>query len=43
MRLQIAPVRAMEILDSRSRPTLAVIVTLADGTPATAARMSCAP
>jgi len=33
MGLQIAAVRAVEILDSRSRPTLAVTVTLADGTP----------
>ncbi len=32
MALQIASVRAIEILDSRSRPTLAVRLTLADGT-----------
>ena len=32
MTLQIASVRAIEILDSRSRPTLAVRLTLADGT-----------
>jgi enolase len=32
MGLQIASVRAVEILDSRSRPTLAVTLTLADGT-----------
>ncbi len=31
MGLQIASVRAVEILDSRSRPTLAVTMTLADG------------
>jgi enolase len=32
MALQIASVRAVEILDSRGRPTLAVTLTLADGT-----------
>ncbi len=32
MGLQIASVRAVEILDSRSRPTLAVTMTLTDGT-----------
>lgn len=32
MGLQIASVRAVEILDSRSRPTLAVTLTTADGT-----------
>ena len=31
MVLKIASVRAVEILDSRSRPTLAVTLTLADG------------
>jgi enolase len=32
MTLQIASVRAVEIIDSRGRPTLAVTLTLADGT-----------
>jgi enolase len=32
MSLQIASIRAVEILDSRSRPTLAVILTTSDGT-----------
>ena len=33
---QISSVHAVEILDSRSRPTLAVTLTLADGTTARA-------
>jgi enolase len=36
MGLEVAAVRAVEILDSRSRPTLAVTITLADGTTARA-------
>lgn len=36
MMLEVAALDAVEILDSRSRPTLAVTMTLADGTSARA-------